>query len=279
MSPRRLLAGALAFITVFCMAVADAAQGQPKEVVRVRGSGDMAERVSSCAKEFMKSHPGANIVVSGGPRIDWNGLASGDTDVVMASHKISDQEREALQRQGVIPDEVLTGYGGIVVVVSPSNPVNEMTADQVRKVLTGTYENWDQVGGKSQRIAVITVDETRSGFPESVRQEFLKGPLHRNAEKRSNFHSVISAVCWESNAIGFVRLDDLQRLKPEEPEAKVKVVSVKADERSPAVKPAADTVDNGSYPLKVPHYVYLNRKNTKPVVREFVDFCAAGLKR
>lgn len=274
MGPQRIAVFSLAVLTAIVFVIAAAAQEPGRTIIRVKGSGDVAEKVNSYANEFIRSHPACNIVVSGGARIDWQAITTGEGDMIMASRKILDDERDALQKKGVTLDEATIGYGGIAVIVSPSNPVSQLTAEQVRQVFTGEYETWDKVGGKDQRIAILTIDEKRSGFPDSVKRGFLKAPLQRNAESRSNFHSVISAVYWESNAAGFVRLEDLQKLKPKEEESGIKILAVKKDEQSPAVAPSVQTVDDGSYPLRLPYYLYIEKKRATPLAAEFFQFCA-----
>ena len=49
---------------------------------------------------------------------------------------------------------------GLVVIAHPSNPVNELTTDQIRKIYSGELTNWNQVGGPDIAVKVMTVGGT-----------------------------------------------------------------------------------------------------------------------
>lgn len=279
MNPWRILIVMTPVLAVIWWMAAVVGYAEPKEIIRVKGLGEVAETVSSRAEEFMRSHAGCNIVASGGSRIDWQALADKDSEIIMTSRRISDAERESIKKKGISLDEAIIGYGGVAVILSPENPVTALTLQQVRKIFTGGYETWTELGGKSQRIAILSIDENRSGLPESLRREFLGGPFARNTQVRSNAHSVISAVYWESNATALVRVEDLHKLKPQDPESKIKVAAVKADDNSAAVPPTPQTVSNGTYPLKIPYYLYMDTSRSTPLAREFFHYCASQKAR
>jgi PBP superfamily domain len=52
---------------------------------------------------------------------------------------------------------------GLTLIMHPSNPVNELTLEQIRKIYTGEYTNWNQVGGPDLAIKVMTVGEPTGG--------------------------------------------------------------------------------------------------------------------
>lgn len=49
----------------------------------------------------------------------------------------------------------LVGHDGIVVVVSPQNPLTELTEQQLRMVFTGEIKDWSALGGQPGRIVPI----------------------------------------------------------------------------------------------------------------------------
>jgi phosphate transport system substrate-binding protein len=62
----------------------------------------------------------------------------------------------------------------IVFVVHPSNPVNELTHDQIRKIHIGEITNWKQVGGPDLAIVVFT-DAVTGGTRAMVKRVVMNG--------------------------------------------------------------------------------------------------------
>jgi phosphate transport system substrate-binding protein len=77
----------------------------------------------------------------------------------------------------------------------------------------------------------------------------------------------VSTVKW---AIGYVGLGYALAAGDE-----VKIVAVKANDKSLAIAPSDKTVRSGEYPIARPLYFYLNGE-PKGKVKEFVDFCLSA---
>ncbi len=266
------------FIATASVAVCAAAfADEPgKEVVRVRGSDSMADLVDGLAKEFMKSNPNCNIIVSGGSSAGdaFSALLSKEAEIVMQSHDIDKPELQAAEKKGLDIQERIVGWGGIVIVVNPSNPVNELTVDQVRKLFTGEFSNWNQVGGPDEPVVIFNVGDNRVGTLEYFSKEFLKAPIAKNAVTKAYFRSVIPAVVESKNSTGYVRVRNIVQLKEKGQESKIKILAVKKDEGSPAILPTRETVDHGTYPISRPYFLYADGKNSGKTTKAFLEFCA-----
>jgi hypothetical protein len=83
---------------------------------------------------------------------------------------------------------------GMAVLTHPSNPVNELTPEQIRKIYTGVYDNWNQVGGPDLRVQVIALAEMPTVQPK----------LTSNASVSPFVSAVFMGVASTSGAIGFV---------------------------------------------------------------------------
>jgi len=251
------------------------AQDQGKEIITVRGSESTAWMVDSYAKEFMKNNPNVNIVVSGGAGIGMDGLLNHECQNAMSSRRLETQEKEDATKKGIDLQEKLIGWGGIVIVVHPSNPVNELTVDQARKLLSGQYNNWSQVGGPDKPISVLTIGEERPGTLYYVQHEFLHGSLAPNAIAKRFFSAVVSGVSESDAATSFVRVRNIFQLKEKGQESKIKVIAIKKDDQSPAVLPSRETVDKGTYPITRPYFLYIDTKSAGKLTKDFVEFCGS----
>jgi phosphate transport system substrate-binding protein len=248
------------------------AQDQGKEIITVRGSESTAWMVDSYAKEFMKSNPNANIVVSGGVGIGWEALLNHECQIAMSSRQIEAEEKEAAAKKGLDIQEKLIGWGGIVIVVHPSNPVNELTVDQVRKVLSGQYGNWSQVSGPDKPIAVLTIGEERPGTLHYIQHDFLHGSLAPDAITKAFFRAFVSGVSESETAASFVRVRNIVQLKEKGLESKIKIIAIKKDDQSPAVLPSRETVDNGTYPITRPYFLYIDAKSAGKFTKDFLEY-------
>lgn len=131
-------------------------------------------------------------------------LINGKAQIAMASRKVIPQEMEAAEAKGVELVEHLIGYGGIVIITDSENPVGELTMDQVRKVLTGKYTNWNSLGGKDQPIVVFTVGEKHPGTVCFVEQDILGGaPIFKEAKVLPDFPTIMQKVAVTPGSVAF----------------------------------------------------------------------------
>jgi phosphate transport system substrate-binding protein len=253
------------------------AQDIAKEVIRVQGAESAADMVDSLAKEFMSANPNCNIVVSGGSDLQGSlgALFSGETDLVMESVDIHEPERETARSKGVDLQERIIGWGGIVIIANPSNPVSELTVEQVKKIFTGQTGSWKEVGGNDEQVTVLTVGDKRIGTLEYFTREFLKAPIAQNAVTKAFFRAIVPTVEETKNAAGYVRVRNILQLKEKGQESKIKIIAIKKDDASPAVLPTRESVNNGTYPITRPYLLCGNEKKLSATAKHFLEFCAS----
>ena len=51
--------------------------------------------------------------------------------------------------------ETVLAYDGIAIIVNPSNPVSDLTLEQIASIFTGEITNWSEVGGNDAQIVLI----------------------------------------------------------------------------------------------------------------------------
>jgi len=203
----------------------------------------------------MKLHPEVRISVTGGG--SGTGIAAminGTVDIVNASRAMKPEEIAAAQAHGITPVEFVVARDAIAVVVHPSNPVQGLTLQQISAIYTGSITNWSQVGGEDRPIVLLS-RESNSG----TYVYFLENVI-RLGEKESDLlfssdtllmpssEGISAEVRQNPNAIGY---DGLGYVTPDQ-----KVVAVARDEESPYVLPSVETVNDGSYPISRPLYMY-----------------------
>lgn len=263
--PRLFLAAALAAAILAC--------GRPSRtaddggMVTIKGSDTMVHLVSSWAEEFMASHPDVDISVSGGGSgTGVKAFINGTTDIAAASRDLDEEERKSAVEQGRAPQAVAVAMDGIAVIVHPQNPITEITLEQLKKIYTGAYTNWSEVGVPAAPFVVYS-RESSSGTYVFFQEHVLgKENYAANVRLMPATAGIIQSVAEDRGAIGYVGLGYAAKAGD-----KVKVVNVKADADAPAVAPSEETVKSGAYSIARPLYL-ITAENPAGSVKIFLDF-------
>ncbi|MCX7829176.1 MAG: PstS family phosphate ABC transporter substrate-binding protein, partial [Thermanaerothrix sp.] len=166
----RFLGKALASLLLLGAMVGSAMAGE----IVMNGSTTVLPFAQSAAEGYMKAHPGVKISVSGGG--SGNGikaLIDGMAHIANSSRAMKKEEVEKAKAKGITPVEHVVAFDCIVPIVNPSNPVSDLTVDQLRDIYTAKIRNWKEVGGPDKPIAVITRDSS-SGTYEVWEEKVLK---------------------------------------------------------------------------------------------------------
>lgn len=85
----------------------------------------------------------------------YQAIVDGTTDILFCAAPSEAQKRYA-REQGVELVYVPIGLEGFVFFVNANNPVENLTAEQIRKIYAGEYTNWSEVGGANRIINPVT---------------------------------------------------------------------------------------------------------------------------
>jgi phosphate transport system substrate-binding protein len=214
------------------------------------------------------------IVSGGGTDLGFESFFDKKADLVMATRKILDKELQLAALTGIKPTELEIGKLAIAIITHPENPVSVLTMEQLRKILTGEYTKWTDVGGPNDPIIVITSEQV-TGTALFLRKTVMEnGIFGSDALARTYFHDIIIEVSRKKPfAISYAGLIDAERGVANKA---IKIISLRKDDLSPPVSPSAETLRDGSYPLILPIYFYWNREAPGTHVTAFVDFCKAA---
>lgn len=231
---------------------------------RVKGSETVLPITQKAAENFIKSHSGSDITVTGGGSgVGIASLLSGTTEIAQTSRRIKFDERKKIKFGGNDLKEVEVAFDALAIVVHPSNRVSRLTREQLQGIFTGKIKNWKEVGGEDLKIIPYS-RETSSGtyefFKESVlkNKNFMSGIMSMPANG-----AVIQSVSQTRGAIAYVGLAYLSD--------KVKPLAVSYDSGKTFVKPSVKTAKDKSYPIVRPlYYYYLSKDEAK--VKDFLEY-------
>lgn len=225
--------------------------------IMIAGSTSVQPLADELAKYFMQQYPKVSIEVQGGgSSVGIKSAIQGIVDIGTSSRELTEDEAKQLSSKGW--QEIKIAEDGIAVIVHKSNPVSNLTIDQIRDIFSGKIKNWKEVGGKDAKIVVVTREEgsgTRGAFEEIVMGKSAK--ITDSAIVQPSTGAVKTTVSQDENAIGYISIGVL--------DSTVKGVKVEG------VEPTEKNVKLGKYKIKRP-FLFLVSKNPTKVTKAFVDF-------
>jgi phosphate transport system substrate-binding protein len=235
-------------------AEAGQAQAQAARTIQNTGSDTLVNLALAWAENYMVSHPTVGIsVTGGGSGTGIAALINKTVDIANASRAMKKEEIEKARQNGVDPIEFTVARDAIAVVVHPSNPVQGLTIPQLSGIYTGKITNWQEVGGEDRPIVLLS-RESNSGtyvyFLEHVVRQGQKNDVMFAPDTllMPSSEGISNEVRQNPNAIGY---DGLGYVTSDQ-----KMVAVAADDAGPKVLPSPETVNDGSYPIARPLYMY-----------------------
>lgn len=219
---------------------------------RIKGSDTVLPVSQETAEIFMKDDPDRRVTVTGGGTgVGISALMDNTTDIAMASRPIKFSEKMKLKAAKQEVEEVIIAYDALAVIVNPSNPVSQLTRQQLEAIFRGKITNWKQLGGPDMKIIVYS-RETSSGTYEFFKESALKNKNYMSSSlSMPATGAVIQSVSQTKGAIGYV---GLAYLSP-----RVKAIAVSYDDGKHYVLPSLENGKKKLYPVVRPLY-YIIRK-------------------
>ena len=224
------------------------------QTIENKGSDTLVNLALAWAEDYTGEHPEVRIsVTGGGTGTGIAALINGTVDIANASREMKKEEIADAQKNGVDPVQHVVARDAIAVVVNPTNPVSQLTIQQISDIYTGKITNWSQVGGEDRPIVLLS-RESNSGtyvyFLENVVRMGVKSDLlfSPNTLLMPSSQGISEEVRQNPNAIGY---DGLGYVTSEQ-----KTIAVAQKAAGPYVLPSVETVNDHSYPVSRPLYMY-----------------------
>jgi phosphate transport system substrate-binding protein len=182
---------------------------QPVGIV-IRGSTTLVPLSQRLAEGFMRQSSGRLVTVGGGgSALGFEALIAGEVDIANSSRFINQAEQQAANDAGVYPVPFRIADDCIIPVVHKSNPVRNLTLNQLRSIYSGKLTHWNQVGGIDRRINVLARGE-ESGTFRVWRDLVMRGEsVSASINRLESSANVIRTVSRGRGAIGFISLGQL----------------------------------------------------------------------
>jgi len=210
---------------------------------------------------------------------------TGETDISNASRKIKDSEVENCKALTPAREPIAfrVGTDALTVVISAENDfVTALTLEQLGKIFTAQYTKWNEVDPAFPAETILVYGPGADSGTFDYFNEKVVAPLYLNADGKADIAAgkaallgapgaqfseddnvLVQGVEGSKYAIGYFGFAYF-----EENAGKLKAVAVEG------VEPSKATVDDGTYPISRPLFIYsdANILKAKPQVAAFIYF-------
>jgi phosphate transport system substrate-binding protein len=217
--------------------------------ITIKGSDTMVILGQRWAETYMKEHPDKRIqVTGGGSGTGIAALINGGTDICEASRPMKDKEKEMVRtRQGKDVSEIPVALDGIAIYVPLSSSIQSLMKAQLKDIYTGVITNWRDLGGKDQKIVAYS-RENNSGTYVFFKEHVMNNvDFARDVQTLPGTAAIVNAVSKDPASLGYGGIAYATGIK---------AIAVRADEKSEAIVPSLQTVENGTYPLSRQLFFY-----------------------
>ena len=256
---KKMISRLLVLVMIIAVFTPAAAVFAAETKVVVAGSTSVQPLAEELAAAFMQKNKDIKIEVQGGGSgVGIKSAKDGIADIGMSSRELTAAEKGLY--------EVEIALDGIAVVVNPSNKVNDLTMDQVKKIFTGEITNWKEVGGSDKAIVVVSREQgsgTRGAFIEitGVQGKDAAGKTVDNTTTKAitqpSTGAVKQTVAVTPEAVGYVSLGAMDNTV-----TAVKISGVEATEANIKAK---------KYAIYRP-FLFLAKTQPTGAAKQFIDF-------
>ncbi len=232
-------------LIMLILVLATGAIAAEKQTLQIVGSTTVGPIADAFAETFNNKYPNLDITIKKtGSGDGAAALLDGRCDIAIMSRFMKDKEFKNAVSKGIFPVPHVVAMDGVCVVVHPSNPVKELTSDQVRDIYMGKITNWKQVGGADLKIVIISRD-TSSGTYETFHKLLMKKKeMVKTVEYVNSNPQAHARVKTTKGAIGYIGIGFL--------DANVKALKLDG------VMPSRETIASGTFPLARPLFMFTN---------------------
>jgi phosphate transport system substrate-binding protein len=240
--------------------VAGCSGGKPEKIVML-GSNTIGEELApQLVAEYKKDHPSVAFELEfKGTTYGMGALIVGRCDIAAASRDASTNEVELARDRGVTFNDHVIGAYGVAVIVKASNPIGNLTREQVRDLFTGAVQNWKEVGGPDAPVHLYSrhpISGTYLGFRELAMEN---KPYALHLKTFTNYTDMVQAVAQDENGIGYSTIALASS-------AGVKPVAIGG------VAPSVESVNKGLYPYARVLRLYTDKAHETTTAHSFIEF-------
>lgn len=180
----------------------------------------------------------------------YKAIVDGDTDILFCASPSAEQVKYA-EEKGVQLVYVPIGLEAFVFFVNKNNPVDDLTAEQIREIYSGEIKNWSEVGGANRIINPVS--RLKGSGSQTTMVAFMK-------DKEIGNKSVFSIF---GGSIGFSFRYYMNGIVENK---NVKILSMNG------ISPTPENIKNGTYPVVAKFFAIYRADNENENIPVLIDW-------
>ena len=204
-------------------------------------------------------------IAAHGSSTGFTALQTQSTDIAAASRRAKKKEIDSLSELTQLTSaasEHILAIDGLAIIINPSNPINELSVQQVAAIFAGEISDWSQVGGRSGQINLYARDDKSGTWDSFKRMVLEKRKLYSQAARFESNQTLSWHISNDPQGIGFVGLPAVN---------KSKLIAI-SDGAAKALKPTQLTIATEDYALSRRLHLYTTDEPNNPHVMPFIQF-------
>ena len=188
-------------------------------------------------------------------------------DLVIATEP-SDDEIAQAEALGITLKKTPICYDAFVFITHKDNPVESLTVEQIKKIYAGEIKNWNEVGGKNEKIRAFQ-REKNSGSQTAMENLVMGGadmidPIEvKIIEGMGMLVDAVAEYENETASLGYTYRYYIDTLYKND---NIKTISVDG------IAPTNENIRSGSYPFTTSYYGVIREGDEEEIGGQFLDW-------
>jgi phosphate transport system substrate-binding protein len=240
---------------------------QTDTTIKLKGSDTEVNLAVQLAESFHKNNAGVFVSISGGGSgLGIASLLNGTGDIANSSRSINEEEIKLFGSKKILLDSFVFAQDAIAFIVSDKIPIDSISINDLEKILSGGYDNWQALAGINTPVTIYG-RQSNSGTHEYVKLK-LGISFSPYAKQMNGNAQILEAIKEDATGIGYVGAGYVIHGGANG----VKVLSIYTDENSKAVSPLdAAIIASGNYYFQRPLFQYF-KTGSYEKIKAFLDF-------